>query len=89
MKRPNKKHRSFIKAILDCDDEDILQHRMMRLPQVVRASIDGGWTTYARFEFHNGKTFRTSWCLNGEKQLKEIFKEMLQYMRKQRRGDVK
>ncbi len=85
MEKPNKKHRNFINEILKCDDNDILQHRMLRLPFLRTASIETGWTCYARFTFNDGKVFRASWCLKGQKELKNCFKDMLSYMRKIRR----
>lgn len=86
MKRPNKKHRSFVEYILKCNDQDILLHRMIRISQVRKTEITEGLSSCARFEFHNGKTFRAFWYVHGLDPLKRCFKEMLHYMRKQRRG---
>ncbi len=86
MKRPNQKHKRFLDSILKANDADKLEHKLMMLPQVSHAVINGGWTTYASFKFYDGKTFRTSWSVFSEEPLKNVFKEMLKYMRNERRG---
>lgn len=89
MKRPNKKHRAFIKHILGENDADIIKHRLCHLPQVTDAYISHGWTSYASFTLSNGKTFRGRWGATGEEQAyKDIFKQMLAYWRKTRNNAI-
>lgn len=84
----NKRHMEFVRDILNCNDCDILEHKMKKLSFIDSFIIWGDWEVKSvEFVFENGKAFRVRWnpMRNDCKPLKNAFIEMLSYNRKERR----
>lgn len=85
MKKPNKRHKKFVRSVLKEKNAGRVKHLMMNLPEVYSSRIDSGWITRAEFQFHDGTEFYDS-AVHKIDTLKKIFKQMLRHWRVKRRG---